>query len=50
MFSRVSNASKIALITLAEVLKEQKFEFIEMNLRLCYIGGFMSRVKIYLVF
>ncbi|MDU1232497.1 MAG: hypothetical protein E6980_20370, partial [Clostridium sp.] len=28
MFSRVSNASKIALITLAEVLKEQKFEFI----------------------
>ncbi|WP_321994549.1 leucyl/phenylalanyl-tRNA--protein transferase [Clostridium butyricum] len=29
MFSRVSNASKIALITLAEVLKEQKFEFID---------------------
>ena len=29
MFSRVSNASKIALITLAEVLKEQNFEFID---------------------
>ena len=29
MFSRVSNASKIALITLAEVLKENNFEFID---------------------
>lgn len=29
MFSKVSNASKIALITLAEVLKEQNFEFID---------------------
>lgn len=29
MFSRVSNASKISLITLAEVLKEQNFEFID---------------------
>ena len=29
MFSKVSNASKIALITLAEVLKENNFEFID---------------------
>ena len=29
MFSKVSNASKISLITLAEVLKEQNFEFID---------------------
>lgn len=29
MFSKVSNASKIALITLAQILKEENFEFID---------------------